>query len=309
MKFLIVEDNPTDAELLRLLLEARFPRGTSYFDATSLDEAIRLLERLDFDVIILDLNLPDSVGDSTFTKLHTRFPHIPIIVLTHNKDRQLAVRMVREGAADYLLKDFHADDDNVEQIFARISFAIERHRRSVRIPEEEAAVIRKVERASANMLSAHQSGQQRAVRDTTVETTAALADLTRKMVIEVQKLSNEMAKANVQSARVVETVDLLEKELIRGHSNRPSMRSQVDLMEHRLTTVEGRVGRLGDKVEEAETTQQQQALKLHETRMTNRTKILIGILGFLGVVATAIATYKATVAKIGAEPPAKESPK
>ena len=55
-------------------------------------------------VMILDLGLPDSLGLSTFVKLHHQFPRTPIVVLTGLTDEELGLQAVREGAQDYLIK-------------------------------------------------------------------------------------------------------------------------------------------------------------------------------------------------------------
>ncbi|MCX9086044.1 MAG: response regulator, partial [Candidatus Methanoperedens sp.] len=65
------------------------------------------LERLakkGIDVVLLDLNLPDSKGFNTFTKTLAQAPEIPIIILTGLDDETLAIRAVRTGAQDYLIK-------------------------------------------------------------------------------------------------------------------------------------------------------------------------------------------------------------
>ena len=58
-----------------------------------------------FDVILLDLGLPDSAGYETFSGIHQQAPKIPIVVLSGLEDEELAMRTVREGAQDYLVKD------------------------------------------------------------------------------------------------------------------------------------------------------------------------------------------------------------
>jgi signal transduction histidine kinase len=56
------------------------------------------------DAVLLDLNLPDSQGLDTFRRTHTQAPAVPIVVLTGLHDEALAVKAVREGAQDYLVK-------------------------------------------------------------------------------------------------------------------------------------------------------------------------------------------------------------
>lgn len=284
-----MEDTPSDRELLRYLLEDRFKSEAKFREASTLEEALSYLARGNTDCIILDLQLPDSTGKDTFKRINERYPGIPIIVMTHNRDRQLAIDMIQEGAADYVLKAYTDE----EELFRRVIFAIEKHRRSIRMPPDHVSSINRVERAKANMLTAHQSGQHSAIRDMTVETTSALADLSRKLFAEVQKISNSMAQYVAQQEHVAKTVDTLDRELLRGHSGRPSMRSQVDLMAHRLDEVENEVQGVQDKFKSQEQAKQAEALQMKQTKMSDRTKVIIAIFALLGAIATATGTYAA----------------
>lgn len=309
LRILIVEDNSTDAELLQYLLGSRFPSSTEYIEAGSLTEAAKLLERLHFDCIILDLNLPDSTGDATFQTLTKQYPFIPIVVMTHNKDRQLALRMVREGAADYLLKDFRDIDENIEQVYSRIAFAIERHRRFVRVSEQDAEVLHRAEKASMSMLNAHKSGQHKAVQEDNVEAVKALVELAQNLFAQVKQVSQEVSRTSTyksnESDHIVKAVDNLERELIRGYSNRPGMRSQVDLIEHRLASLENRHNSLKHSFEEYEGAQQRETIEVTKTRITSRTKLIIGVLSFIGALVTAAITYESTRKK---NPPLPAAP-
>lgn len=133
IKVLLIEDNATDARLLRLFLgESR----TSHFDITHVERLSLGVERLKnerFDVILSDLLLPDSQGIETFESLNAQVESIPIIVLSGSDDEILAVRAVREGAQDYLVKgriDAHG-------LARSITYAIERHHVDERLQESE----------------------------------------------------------------------------------------------------------------------------------------------------------------------------
>lgn len=103
-KILLVEDNPGDA---RLLQEALAEAGSSRFEMAHverLSEALRRLSEERFDVILLDLSLPDGQGLDTVVSVRQRAPVVPIVVLTGLVDEELAVKALREGAQDYLVK-------------------------------------------------------------------------------------------------------------------------------------------------------------------------------------------------------------
>ena len=124
IKVLLIEDNPGDARLIReILAEAR---GT-VFNLECMDRlstARDCLDRESFDLVLLDLSLPDSQGYDTFAKVHTHVPHMPVVVLSGLDDETLAVKAVQEGAQDYLVKG--QVDSNV--LVRSIRYAIERKR-------------------------------------------------------------------------------------------------------------------------------------------------------------------------------------
>ncbi|PAX53491.1 hybrid sensor histidine kinase/response regulator [Brunnivagina elsteri] len=104
LKVLLIEDNPGDVFLLRELLADVSSFQFQLISAESLRNALNYIEKESFDVILLDLSLPDSQGLESFVKIRDRVPSIPIIVLTGINDETLALRAMQEGAQDYLLK-------------------------------------------------------------------------------------------------------------------------------------------------------------------------------------------------------------
>ncbi len=104
VRILLVEDNPGDARLLReTLVETLFSRF-ELIHVEELSEGLQRLQQEHFDLILLDLMLPDEQGFGTFTRTHSQAPRVPIIVLTGLDDETLAFKAVREGAQDYLVK-------------------------------------------------------------------------------------------------------------------------------------------------------------------------------------------------------------
>ena len=104
IRVLLVEDNPGDA---RLFTELVRDTGAGQWSLVQVDRLSRALDRLSrepFDVMLLDLSLPDAEGLETLIRAHRAAPKIPIVVLTGHDDEALAVRAVRAGAQDYLVK-------------------------------------------------------------------------------------------------------------------------------------------------------------------------------------------------------------
>jgi PAS domain S-box-containing protein len=104
IKVLLVEDNPGDVLLLQELLWEVSSVQCQLTSVERLDEALQRLDRENFDIILLDLTLPDSHGLETFVALHSQFPAIPIIVQTGLNDETLAMGAMQQGAQDYLVK-------------------------------------------------------------------------------------------------------------------------------------------------------------------------------------------------------------
>jgi signal transduction histidine kinase len=121
-RILLVEDNPGDARLLR---EALKDVANYRFDLEHVERFSQALERLQrehFDVVLLDLSLPDSQGLDTLAPVRDAAPDVPILVLTGLDDEDVAVRALRVGAQDYLVKG-QADGTSVVRA---IRYATER---------------------------------------------------------------------------------------------------------------------------------------------------------------------------------------
>ncbi len=99
----MVEDNLIDLELIRERLND-VALGYTLSTADRLAAALSLLEKETFDVLLLDLSLPDSSGFESLRKLRDKAPGLPIVVLTGNSDEDFAVQAIDLGAQDYLVK-------------------------------------------------------------------------------------------------------------------------------------------------------------------------------------------------------------
>jgi PAS domain S-box-containing protein len=133
LKVLLVEDNPADARLVREMLKDTH-RPVNLTHANRLRDALEHLRTEGFNAILLDLNLPDSEGMSTFLRARAEAAHAPIVVLTGLADEEVAARAVREGAQDYLVK---AEVDG-PLLYRSIRYAVERHTSDETIRRSEA---------------------------------------------------------------------------------------------------------------------------------------------------------------------------
>ena len=138
IKVLLVEDETAYAQAVREFLPApcfHIRHARSFGDARD------CLSQESFDVALLDLTLPDSSGLQTFTKLKTAAPEVPVLVITGMTDENLALRAVREGAQDYLMKG-QMDGRTLE--------------RSVRYATERKAAVNTLRDALADLKCAHE---------------------------------------------------------------------------------------------------------------------------------------------------------
>lgn len=104
-RVLLVEDDAVDAEWAKRALR-RPGEGGSFVAswASTLEEALERVGEQEFDVILLDLSLPDCTGSETLRRMHEAAPDVALIVLTGLGDDEFGQNAVRHGAQDYLVK-------------------------------------------------------------------------------------------------------------------------------------------------------------------------------------------------------------
>jgi DNA-binding response OmpR family regulator len=122
---LLIEDNPGDAKLTSMMLSKA--EGT-VFRLDTCNQLTTGLDRLSqggVDALLLDLSLPDSHGIETFKRVRSVWPKLPIIVLSSDDDEKNAIRAVKLGAQDYLIKG-RVDENSLGRA---IQFAMGRQER------------------------------------------------------------------------------------------------------------------------------------------------------------------------------------
>lgn len=118
MRILLVEDDPTTSKSIELML------GNANLNVYATDlgeEGIDLAKLYDYDLILLDLNLPDMNGHEVLRQLRRARVETPILILSGNDDADNKIRGFGFGADDYLTKPFHR-----EELIARIHAIIRR---------------------------------------------------------------------------------------------------------------------------------------------------------------------------------------
>lgn len=137
IKILLVEDNPGDVMLLREMLR-RENLSFSLDDCDTLGSAVERLSRGGYDLLILDLLLPDSTGIETLTSVRKHCGKIPVIVLTGTADYGTGARAISEGAQDYLVKE----EVDGKCLMRSIRYAFERHRLLLELERERKKELR-----------------------------------------------------------------------------------------------------------------------------------------------------------------------
>jgi len=122
IRILLVQSDPKEAFFVKDALD-ECGWLVDVTRAETLDHALALVATSTIDLILLDLDLPDSSKSWTFLPVHANAPNIPIILLVDADQASLAARLVREGAQDYLVKS----EIDCIPLRRAIANAIERH--------------------------------------------------------------------------------------------------------------------------------------------------------------------------------------
>lgn len=162
VRVLLVEDSPSDRALAEESLAQGYPGQFAFTHADTLAAGMALARKETFDVLLLDLSLPDATGSDTFLRACREAPQLPIVVLTGSENEAVGIEAVRQGVQDYLLKG-----PGYGPMTARaIRYAIERKRTLSALEQAEAALQRerdqleaRVQERTAELTSANRSLQ------------------------------------------------------------------------------------------------------------------------------------------------------
>ncbi|MGE5505097.1 MAG: PP2C family protein-serine/threonine phosphatase [Actinomycetota bacterium] len=125
LRVLLVEDDPGDAELISYALRQSLNPSFVVIHETTLATAIeRLTVSASFDVLLLDLSLPDSGSADTLPRLQAAAPPLPIVIMTGLDDPRVAEKAIEMGAQDYLVKG----EAGSETVARTLQYAIYRFR-------------------------------------------------------------------------------------------------------------------------------------------------------------------------------------
>lgn len=137
IKTLLLEDNPGDVRLVQESLAQSKSAQVEWTISTHLEDAVDKINHTKFDIVLLDLSLPDSQGLNTFLHFQTLVPNIPIVILTGTDDETLALEAVQKGAQDYLVKGQIPGDS----LMRAIRYAIERQQLQQKLAEAQQQLV------------------------------------------------------------------------------------------------------------------------------------------------------------------------
>ena len=242
VEILLVEDNPGDARLIREMLKES---ATVRFELTHkerLGEALTCLTELPFDVLLLDIDLPDSQGLETVLQTISAVPRMPIIVLTGLDDDTLGMQAVEKGAQDYLVKG----QINEHLLVRAILYASERHRLGEKLNRERSTLEQKVaERTkqltklneqlkslSSQLLTSQEAERKRIVQELHDSVGQTLSALKYTVEHNLNQMGEEAEKSYVKALKdlipkiqnAVEEVDRI------GRGLRPSLLDDLGIL-------------------------------------------------------------------------------
>lgn len=133
LRVLLIEDDSAYAEMVANILKADSSSGFEVIREAKLSVGLSRFDRERFDVILLDMNLPDSIGIDTLQKTVAAAPDLPIVVLTGYADESQAIQALHDGAQDYLIKG----QSEVALLSRAIRYSIERKRVHLELKESD----------------------------------------------------------------------------------------------------------------------------------------------------------------------------
>jgi len=253
IRILLLEDNLGDARLLNEMLKENTNARFEMTHLMRLDDALGFLSECAFDVMVLDLNLPDSQGLDTFGRVHEQAPEMPIVVLTGVMDETVAFEAVKGGAQDYLIKG-QVDSD----LLARaIRYAIERERAEEALRASEARLRKVIEKNADGIVIVNENGIVRFVNPAAEVIFNRKAEDLIDTVFDFHRMAREKAEISIErnegdsviaEIRVVETDwegETVKLASLRDITDRRKTEEEKQMMEEQIQ-VTGRLAAVGE---------------------------------------------------------------
>ena len=144
LRVLVVEDNLIDRRILESMLLETSDSTSLLKSSDTLAGALQLMSQYSFDIVILDLNLPDSQGEETLIKLSKQYPSIAVVINTGAYEDELGLETLSFGAQDFLVKGKY----NAYILNKTLHYAVERKR----VQTELVNAYRKIKETQAQLI-------------------------------------------------------------------------------------------------------------------------------------------------------------
>jgi signal transduction histidine kinase len=189
IKILLVEDDLGDADLICELLEFVDSTQFQVTHSRQLQDALASLAENYFDVVLLDLSLPDSHGLATISQVCTQAPTVPIVILSGLEDESVAIDALHKGAQDYLVKGQVESD----LLVRAIRYAIERTKIRLLLNQKE----KQLQMANENL--------ERRVEERTTELKQANEQL-RELEVQLRQALAQEKELSEMKSRIITTI-------------------------------------------------------------------------------------------------------
>lgn len=154
-KILLIEDNPGDQRMVQETLRELECSAFTLEFADTLTSGIEQLAGCQYDAVLLDLNLPDSIGLETLDQIRACAPEVPVVIMTGQDDESQAVEALQRGAQDYQIKGLFGG----HALSRIIRYAIERKRMETAVKNVGEYYLEFIERSNDIMFSLSPSGK------------------------------------------------------------------------------------------------------------------------------------------------------
>lgn len=133
LNIIVIEDNRGDFFIIKEFLQEELSSFNIVHTTTFTEAKSQLLDEKNYDIILLDLSLPDKSGEDLVNEIVQMAENTPVIVLTGHTDKEFGIKTLSLGISDYLLKD----DLSAPMLYKSITYSIERRRIHLQLQEAE----------------------------------------------------------------------------------------------------------------------------------------------------------------------------
>ncbi len=253
---LLVEDSQATVGMIKEMLQDSDNSGFSkyFFDVdhqSSVSTALEQLIRKKTDLILLDLNLPDSEGLDTFTKMYEHVPYIPIVILTGIEDELMGIKALQMGALDYWPKA-----EISRNILIRIiNYAMLRHRF---LNELEACVEERTQEVLAVNQQLQQEVQDRKKRQQELQ---QINDNLLKVQQDLEEKITFAEKNHINMVRQVSELTLSKADLTQ---NRMKMKQEINSLGQEKETLQDQLVLYYEALQEANIKIDELLIQVHQ---------------------------------------------